>query len=92
MAAKTSTSTVQVRMDTSLKEETEQILERMGLTMTSAFTVFARAIVNYGKIPFEITDPRHGDPFWSEANQRHLRASIRELEKGRGEEHELIEA
>ncbi len=32
------------------------------------------------------------DPFWSETNQRHLMASIRDLEAGRGEEHELIDA
>ena len=32
------------------------------------------------------------DPFWSETNQRHLMASIRDLDAGRGEEHELIDA
>ena len=32
------------------------------------------------------------DPFWSETNQRHLMASIRDLDTGRGEEHELIDA
>ena len=32
------------------------------------------------------------DSFWSEKNQRHLMASIRDLEAGRGEEHELIDA
>lgn len=32
------------------------------------------------------------DSFWSETNQRHLMASIRDLDAGRGEEHELIDA
>ncbi len=40
-----------------------------------------------------ICSPRvSDDPFWSETNQRHLMASIRDLEAGRGEEHELIDA
>ena len=36
-----------------------------------------------------MTDP---DPFWSKANQRRLAESIRSLERGEGQVHELIEA
>lgn len=32
------------------------------------------------------------DPFWSEENQKYLRESIRELDEGKGQEHDLIEA
>ena len=32
------------------------------------------------------------DNFYSEENQKYLRESIRELEEGRGQEHDLIEA
>lgn len=32
------------------------------------------------------------DPFWSEENQKYLRESIRELEEGKGQEHDLIDA
>ncbi len=35
---------------------------------------------------------RHEDPFWGEENQKHLRESIRELNEGKGQEHDLIDA
>ena len=48
------TANVQVRMDTALKQSAEETLKSMGLTMSSAITMFCRQIVNQGRIPFEI--------------------------------------
>ena len=48
--------------------------------MTTAFTVFAKAVVRQGKIPFEIS----ADPFYSEANQARLLNSIADLQAGKG--------
>ena len=53
------TTTVQVRMDTSVKAELEAMLQEMGLNMTTAMNLFAKAVINSGKIPFEITAKRH---------------------------------
>ncbi|MCL2420741.1 MAG: type II toxin-antitoxin system RelB/DinJ family antitoxin, partial [Defluviitaleaceae bacterium] len=58
-------TSITVRMDENLKKQTETLLNDMGLNMTTAFTIFARAIVRQNKIPFEIT----ADPFYSETNQ-----------------------
>ena len=81
------TTSVTVHMDENLKKQAETLFEEMGLNMTTAITIFAKAVVRQGKIPFEIT----ADPFWSESNQKHLRKAIADLEAGKGKPHELIE-
>ena len=52
------TTTVQVRMDTTVKADLEILLQEMGLNMTTAINIFAKAVINSGKIPFEITANR----------------------------------
>ncbi len=52
------TTTVQVRMDTTVKADLEILLQEMGLNMTTAMNLFAKAVINSGKIPFEITANR----------------------------------
>ena len=82
------TTSVTIRMDENLKKQVETLFDDMGLNMTTAITMFAKAVVRQDKIPFEIT----ADPFYSEANQAHLRKAIADLEAGKGKVHELIEA
>jgi len=43
-----------IRIDTDLKENVENILEEMGLNMTTAFNIYARTIARERRIPFEI--------------------------------------
>ena len=81
------TTSVTIRMDENLKKQAETLFDEMGMNMTTAFTVFAKAAVRQGKIPFEIAV----DPFYSESHQAHLMRAIAELESGKGKEHELIE-
>jgi DNA-damage-inducible protein J len=50
----------------------------MGMNMTTAFTIFTKAVVKQGKIPFEIT----ADSFYSEANQAYLNKVIDKIESG----------
>ena len=80
-------TTITIRMDENLKKQAEQIFDEMGMNMTTAFTVFTKAVVRQHRIPFEIS----ADPFWNEANQIHLRKSIAQLEQGKGSLHELLE-
>ncbi len=47
-------ATVQVRMDTILKEQVEEKLKSMGLTLSAAINLLARQIVNQNRLPFEI--------------------------------------
>ena len=80
-------STLTMRVDPELKAQAEALCEEMGLTLSTAYTMFLKAMVRTRSIPFPIT----ADPFWSEKNQAYLAESIAELNAGRGEEHELIE-
>jgi DNA-damage-inducible protein J len=39
------TTSVTIRMDESLKKQAEKLFEEMGLNMTTAFTIFTKAVV-----------------------------------------------
>lgn len=80
---------VNFRIDEDLKKSMEQTCKDMGLTMTSAFTMFATKVSREKRIPFEI----NADPFYSESNMKHLERIIADIESGKAklEEHELIE-
>jgi DNA-damage-inducible protein J len=78
-------STITIRMDEKLKEQSEQVFNDMGLNMTTAFTIFAKTVVRLGKIPFEISS----DPFYGEANQARLRKAVADLNAGKGKAHEI---
>lgn len=45
---------VNIRMDKDLKHQFEAFCADMGMTMTTAFTIFARKTVRDYRIPFEI--------------------------------------
>lgn len=47
-------ATFSVRMDESLKREFDRLCTDFGMNATTAFNVFARAVVRERKIPFEI--------------------------------------
>ena len=72
---------VNIRMDEDLKKQFEAFCSEVGLNMTIAFNVFARATVRQQRIPFEIA--AETDPFYSEANQKRLRKSLADLEQGK---------
>lgn len=43
-----------IRMDEDLKAQFETLCNEFGMSMTTAFNVFARAVVRERRIPFEI--------------------------------------
>jgi DNA-damage-inducible protein J len=45
---------INIRMDEELKQEFDRLCTELGLNMTTAFNVFARAVVRTRRIPFEI--------------------------------------
>ena len=65
---------VNFRMDAELKESMEEVCSDMGLTMTAAFTIFAKKVSREKRIPFEIS----ADPFYSESNIQYLEKKIEE--------------
>ena len=59
----------------------------MGLSMTAAFTIFAKTVTREKRIPFEVS----ADPFYSESNLKHLQRVAADLNAGKSVEHEIIE-
>ena len=45
---------VNIRIEENLKNEFEKVCESMGMTRDEAFEIFARAVVEEGKIPFDV--------------------------------------
>lgn len=79
---------VTIRMDEGLKKQSEALFEEMGLTMTTAITLFIKAAVRENRIPFEI----RVDPFFSARNQARLREAAADMDARRNvSRHELIE-
>ncbi|MDR1187474.1 MAG: type II toxin-antitoxin system RelB/DinJ family antitoxin [Bifidobacteriaceae bacterium] len=82
------TTLVNFRMDSGLKQSMEETCRDLGMTMTTAFTVFAKKMTREHRIPFEVSI----DPFYSEANQAHLRRVMADAATGLNmSTHDLIE-
>lgn len=85
-------TSVNFRMDEQLKKNVEDICQKMGMSLTTALTVFCRKVEQERKIPFEIT-AEATDPFYSENNMRYLKKKMEDYKAGRLNlvEHDLIE-
>ncbi|MCL2830381.1 MAG: type II toxin-antitoxin system RelB/DinJ family antitoxin [Betaproteobacteria bacterium] len=49
------TTNLSIRLDKKLKDEADQILGAMGMSLTTAISVFVRQVIRQKKIPFEIS-------------------------------------
>lgn len=78
---------VNFRMDADLKRNMEDTCKRMGLTLSSAFVMFATKVTSEQRIPFEVTA---ADPFYSKENMDRLRKSMQQMEERGGTVHEVI--
>lgn len=81
------TVNVNFRLDEADKKKMENVCNELGLSMSAAFTIFAKKVGREHRIPFEISV----DPFYSESNVAHLRRGIAALNAGLGVEHDIIE-
>lgn len=72
---------INFRMDADLKKSMEDLCAQLGLNLTTAFTIFAKAMVREGGIPFSVKI----DPFYSESNINHLKKVIHKVEDGEAE-------
>lgn len=80
---------INFRMDEELKKNMEETCKELGLSMTSAFTIFAKKMTREKRIPFDVSV----DPFYSDSNMEYLKKIIEDIESGNAVlvEHELIE-
>ena len=67
---------INFRIDETTKKELEQICNELGITMSTAFNIFAKKVIREKRIPFEVSI----DPFYSKGNMKAIEDSIKELE------------
>ncbi len=79
------TVSVNFKLDAEVKKAMEKVCKEMGLSMSAAFTIFAKKVGKEHRIPFEIS----ADPFYSEQNIARLKKSIEQMEKTGGTIHEV---
>ena len=70
---------VNIRMDEEIKAEMEKTCKELGITMSTAFNIFARKMTREKRIPFEVSI----DPFYSENNMKAISESMKQLEEGK---------
>ncbi len=76
-----------IRVDDTLKKQAEMIFSDLGLSLSTATTMFLKQVVRHNGIPFEL----RADPFYSVENQARLLIARERMEKTGGTIHELIE-
>lgn len=69
---------VSFRMDEELKKKFDTLCEELGMSMSTAFTVYAKQMIREQRIPFSVS----ADPFYSECNMAALQESIAQLNAG----------
>lgn len=82
------TTNISIRIEESTKRDLESVCRELGMSVTTAFTIFAKKVCREGRIPFDVSI----DPFYSTENLDHLRRSVSELDSGRGLERGLLDA
>ena len=80
---------VNFKLDADVKKSMEKACSDMGLSMSAAFTIFAKKVGRERRIPFEVS----ADPFFSDDNIRYLEGIMQDIKDGKANfsEHELIE-
>lgn len=76
---------VNFKLDEDVKKSMEQVCNELGLSMSAAFSIFARKVSREKRIPFEVSV----DPFYSEENMARLKKAIQDLDAGKGTVHEV---
>ncbi len=72
---------VNIRIDDTLKQQGERLFDDLGLTFSTAVSVFVKQAVREGGLPFAITT--RTDPFYSPSNMAVLQKSIQEAREGK---------
>lgn len=80
---------VNFKLDADVKKSMEKACSDMGLSMSAAFTIFAKKVGRERRIPFEVS----ADPFYSESNIQYLEKVMRDVKEGKAHfaAHDLIE-
>lgn len=72
-------SVINVRMDDRLKNDFDALCGELGITMSTAITIFVKKAVREQRIPFDMAL----DPFYSKSNMAAIEKGIKDVEEGR---------
>ena len=72
---------VTVRIDANVKKQSEQVLNEIGMNISTAFNIFMRKVARERRIPFEL-NLAEVDPFFNEANLTRLALSKKQITEG----------
>lgn len=80
---------VNFKLDADVKKSMEQACSDMGLSMSAAFTIFAKKVGRERRIPFEVS----ADPLYNAENIAELERRVASVRNGTStlKEHDLIE-
>lgn len=73
---------INIRIDDNLKEQGEKLFSSLGMSFSSAVSIFVSQSIREGGLPFMVTTKT--DPFYSDSNMKVLRAARDDMEAGRG--------
>ena len=79
---------ISLRVDDDVKRSAEQVCADLGLSMSTAITIYLKKLGRERRIPFEVS----ADPFYSKENMARLRCSIAQMEATGGTIHEVTDA
>lgn len=82
-----SSTTLQIRLDSDLRRDADELFSSVGLDLSSAVRLFLKQSIIRHALPFEVIG---ADPFLAPANQRALAESIRSIERGEARPHSLL--
>ena len=76
---------ISLRIDDEVKKNAEQACEDIGMSMSTAITIYLKKLGRERRIPFEVS----ADPFYSDENITRLRKSVAQMESTGGTIHEV---
>jgi len=76
---------ISLRIDDDVKKNAEQVCSDIGISMSTAITIYLKKLGREKRIPFELS----ADPFYSDENISRLRKSIAQMESTGGIIHEV---
>ena len=83
-------TTMSIRIDDELKRQFDALCGEFGMNLSTAFTIFAKAVVRQREIPFRISAAE--DPFFTHpVNRQRVLDAIADLEAGKGVVHKTME-
>lgn len=76
---------ISLRIDDDIKKSAEQVCADIGISMSTAITIYLKKLGRERRIPFELS----ADPFYSDENMARLKKSIAQMETDGGTVHEV---